>query len=109
MDEPLPYNQMLTSVSDFKEGLAKALGSRALFTPTELQLDRGISDALREIGEYGISVDSESLPWMLQKIGASSDSFTAGFVAGRMQTNLAAGQAIARADDLLLKISQKYS
>jgi hypothetical protein len=103
------FSQIPENIHNFKNGLTKALGDRALFTPTELQLDRGVSTVLKELGEHGIPVDSQSLPWMIQQIGATSDSFTAGFVAGRMQTNLEAGQATARADDLLLEISQRYN
>jgi hypothetical protein len=103
------FSQISENIHNFKDGMTKALGNRALFTPTELQLDQRVSNILKGIGEYGIPVDSQSLPWMIQQVGANPDSFTAGFVAGRMQTNLEAGQAIARADDLLLKISQKYN
>ncbi len=106
----LPLDRQISdNINSFKAGLTKALGSRALFTAVELQLDREISIVLKGLGQYGIPVDSQSLPWMIQQIGVPTDSFIAGFVAGRMQTNVEAGQAIARADNLLLEISQRYN
>jgi hypothetical protein len=92
----------------FNDGFIKARSSRTDFTSVEHQLDRNISNILRQLGQSSILVNEQNLIWLMQQIGANLDPITAGFVVGRMQTNLEAHMVIQKADNLLAEISQKY-
>jgi hypothetical protein len=100
--------QLGNSTNNFLTGLIRSRSLRDNFTPVELQLDNNIFVTLSRLPESSLPLTPENLNWLIQKIGATPDAVTAGFVAGRIIATEAINPTTQKIDNTSSQLADKY-
>jgi hypothetical protein len=105
---PPPFDQTNTDIYHFKLAFLKARSEIKTFTVEEREIDRSISNLLKQLGQISIPLNPQNLTWTIQQLNITTSAALAGFIAGRLLTLQEASETITKADQLLSEISQKY-
>jgi hypothetical protein len=105
---PPPFGETNTDIYHFKLAFLKARSEIKTFTSEEREIDRSISNILKQLGQISILLNPQNLTWTIQQLNLTPSATLAGFIAGRLLTLQEASETIVKADQLLSEISQRY-